>query len=101
MSEIDPYYKLVKDKNIYKLPPEEAKAYAFMRLRQQGKPIPKSSMAPITPKDIISQAYLESLCFRKKIYPTQPLQLNQTLKDHIHTLYLSGALPMRLGGVDE
>ncbi len=97
---IDPYYKLTKDKNIYKLSPEEARGYAMMRLRQQGKPLPSVTSKDNNPKDIIAQAYIESLCFRKKITPVQPIQLSQTLKENIYSLYLSGVLPIRLGGVD-
>lgn len=98
---MDNYYKLIKDKNIYKLTPDEAYGYTSMKLRQQKK-VQKLAQIQRTPdhKSIVSQAYVDTVCFKKNLFPTETIRMNDTLKDSIYKLYVAGVLPMRLGGLD-
>jgi hypothetical protein len=94
--ELDRYYKEIEDKNIYKFTIEEAREYYRMRLRQMGRFAPAHN-----PKRVIAQAYLQAFSFQKGIEPEQPIELPKDIQEMIYELYHSGALPMRLGGMDK
>lgn len=97
------YHKFCKDKNIYKLSAKDAYGYTAMKLRQQKKPVNIPTASETNSKDyhknIISKAYIESICFRKKLIPTDKVIIPENLKDTIYKLYVSGVLPMRFGGI--
>lgn len=84
--------------------------YAAMRTRQKQKkgldsirnveyPVEKSGDIFHSEKEVILQAYIQSLCLNKKITPQHPLMIPQNLSNHILRLYKDGALNLRIGGV--
>ena len=98
--ELDKYSKQLGDKNIYKLPIEEARDYYKMRMRQKNKTVSNPSEIQST-KRVIVEAYIESIRFRKGIEPNESITLSDGLQESIYKLYLSGALPIRIGGIDK
>lgn len=94
--ELDQYYKEIGDSNLYRLPIEDARGYYRMRLRQMGK-----TKASNFKKQVIVQAYIQSIIFHKGIETDNPIQLSTELEDIIYNLYQKGVLPIRLGGIDD
>jgi hypothetical protein len=97
--ELDKYSRQLGDKNIYTLPIEEARDYYKMRMRQRNKTITRSSKQ--SPTNVIVEAYIESIRFRKGIESSGPINLSDALQESIYKLYQHGVLPIRIGGIDK
>jgi hypothetical protein len=83
-----------------KLTPQELKDYKAMLSKQHRKPksAPKSPTSNV--KNVITDAYVQSLCIRRGIVIKEPLQISPEMKDNIQNLYIKGVLPIRLGGIN-
>jgi|LakMenE01Jun11ns_1017448.scaffolds.fasta_scaffold8178238_2 hypothetical protein len=80
------------------LTPEEIKDYTSMIEKQKSKPILDDKKN--TAKNIITEAYIHSLCLDRKVSLKEPIHVSDKVKNKIYDLYLSGVLPLRLGGVN-
>ena len=83
------------------LTPQELKDYKAMLSKQRRKP-KSASKSPSTTsvKNVITDAYVQSLCIRRSIVLKEPLQVPTEMKDNIQRLYIKGVLPVRLGGIN-
>lgn len=105
--EVDRYVAQLKDKSLYDLPSvEDARAYYRMRLAQTRKPLPAVETAPApkmtkkTREELVTEAYLQTYCHRKRVQPKEPVQLDATTRALVYRLFVAGVLPVRLGGVN-
>jgi coproporphyrinogen III oxidase-like Fe-S oxidoreductase len=77
---------------------EEIKDYQSMIEKQKSKPILEDKKN--NAKNIITEAYIHSLCLERKVSLKEPIRVSDKTKNKIYELYLSGVLPLRLGGVN-
>lgn len=99
---VQQYAKLLKDRRVLSLSPEDARAYYQMRLVQQRQPLPRTASrgAKQSREDIVVEAYLHTLCQRHRITPRTPVELDPETRARIYKFYLAGVLPIRLGGIN-
>jgi len=103
-AEVDRYAQQLKDKTIYDLPSvEQARLYYRMRLAQMREPLHPLERAPLNKKtreEIVTEAYIQTFCHRRRIQPKEPVELDASTRSLTYRLFLAGVLPIRLGGVN-
>lgn len=82
-----------------KLSAEEIRDYKAMIEKQKKKPVLKNKNNDNN-KNVITQAYIHALCLKRGVSLSEPVNVSESVKEKIYQLYLSGVLPLRLGGVN-
>lgn len=81
------------------LTPEEVKDYKAMLHKQRHKPR-ATKQQPVNIKNVITDAYIQSLCLSRSIVLKEQVNVSAEMKDKIQDLYIKGVLPIRLGGIN-
>lgn len=105
--ELQRYFRELRDPFIFELSSvEEARGYYAMRMIQKDKKISCVAKIPACPipkenvRNLVTEAYIQTFCHRKKLRPKGEIKLNSATQNTIYKLYLSGVLPVRLGGIN-
>lgn len=82
-----------------KLSSEELKDYNAMIEKQKSKPVLENK-SKNNSKNIITEAYIHALCVNRGVSLSESVNVSENTKNKIYQLYLSGVLPLRLGGIN-
>lgn len=82
-----------------RLSSEEIKDYNAMIEKQNSKPVLENKSRNNS-KNIITEAYIHALCVNRGVSISESVNISESTKNKIYQLYLSGVLPLRLGGIN-